>query len=168
MDEIKTIQTDSECQTVTEKEDLYVRRMDSAKQCIESGTELMNATSDALTALEGNLNAINNCLQSAQMITSTVVNGITTWKEIDKQMHEMDVQFGQFTAELNANLDKYKTRIPLIEKQLDNINSNLTKMLDFILAMDAKTPQEMEFRMVMMGKIDNFLNTISTTLMALL
>ena len=69
---------------------------------------------------------------------------------------------------MDVNLNKYKTRIPLIEKQLDSINCNLSKILDFVLTMDARTEQEMDFKMKMMDRIDIFLNTISTTMMNLL
>ena len=93
---------------------------------------------------------------------------MTSWKEIDREMLAMSLHFEQFSKELDVNLDKYKTRIPLIEKQLDSINGNLSKMLDFVLTMNVKTEQEMDFKMKMMDRIDSFLNTISTTMMSLL
>ena len=42
------------------------------------------------------------------------------------------------------------------------------KILDYVIAMDAKTEAEMEMKMRMMDRIDLFLNTISTTMMNLL
>ena len=93
---------------------------------------------------------------------------MTAWKEIDKEMLAMDLHFKAFAKELDNNLDKYKSRIPVIEKQLDAVNSGLGKILDYVIAMDAKTEAEMEMKMRMMDRIDLFLNTISTTMMNLL
>jgi len=140
----------------------------SSKDNKDNTVEVLNATSDVLQSAEGTLNSISNCLNSLQSVVSSVGSSVTAWKEIDKQMLEMNLHFETFSKELDVNLDKYKTRIPLIEKQLDAINGNLSKMLDYVLTLNAETDQEMDFKMRMMDRIDVFLNTISTTMMNLL
>lgn len=145
-----------------------ITKRDDAQSIIESGTEFMNSTSEMLQSAEGALNSINKCLNSVQGIVESVGSSVTAWKKIDKEMLAMNIHFEQFSKEMDVNLNKYKTRIPLIEKQLDSINCNLSKILDFVLTMDARTEQEMDFKMKMMDRIDIFLNTISTTMMNLL
>ncbi len=140
----------------------------AAQQQADSETAKVDASSGTLQSAEGTLDTINNCLNSVQGIIESVGSSVTSWKEIDREMLAMSLHFEQFSKELDVNLDKYKTRIPLIEKQLDSINGNLSKMLDFVLTMNVKTEQEMDFKMKMMDRIDSFLNTISTTMMSLL
>lgn len=107
-------------------------------------------------------------MNSIKGVVDSVGSSLVAWKEIDKEMLAMSLHFERFSKELDTDLSKYKARIPLIEKQLDAINVNLTKILDFVLAMDAKSEQEMDFKMKMMDRIDSFLNTISSTMMNLL
>ncbi|HCY73822.1 MAG TPA: hypothetical protein DHU75_07025 [Rikenellaceae bacterium] len=157
-----------ELQIVKHPVDREIAKIDATKSCIDSGTEFMNVTSKMLQSAEYSLNSMNNCLNSVRSIVESAGSSVTAWKEIEKEMFAMSLHFEQFSKELDVNLDKYKTRIPLIEKQLDSINVNLSKMLDYVLAMDAKTEQGMDFKMKMMDRIDVFLNTISTTMMNLL
>ena len=111
--------------------------------------EMTESPVDELQALDKNINSMKACIDSCGSVVDRICAGVTAWKEID-------------------NLDKYKSRIPVIEKQLDAVNSGLGKILDYVIAMDAKTEAEMEMKMRMMERIDLFLNTISTTMMNLL
>ena len=69
---------------------------------------------------------------------------------------------------MDTNLEAYKSRLPIIEKQLDAVNMNLGKILDAVLMMDVQTESQIEMKMKMMDRIDLFLNTISTTMIKLL
>lgn len=162
------LKQNTELGVVTDIPDSGVEKLDAVRSCIDSGRDLMTATSGTLQSAEGALNSVNSCLGSLQGVIESVGSSLVAWKEIDKEMMAMDIHFAQFSKELDINLDKYKTRIPLIEKQLDAINANLSKMLDFVLSMEAKSEQELDFKMKMMDRIDGFLNTISSTMMNLL
>ena len=134
---------------------------DSVNEIMESGnTMLQNA--------EGSLDSLNECLQSIQVLTENVCSSITAWKEIDKEMLAMDLHFRAFEKEMDTNLEAYKSRLPIIEKQLDAVNMNLGKILDAVLMMDVQTESQIEMKMKMMDRIDLFLNTISTTMIKLL
>lgn len=134
---------------------------DSVNEIIESGnTMLQNA--------EGSLDSLNECLQSIQVLTENVCSSVTAWKEIDKEMLAMDLHFRAFEKEMDTNLEAYKSRLPIIEKQLDAVNMNLGKILDAVLMMDVQTESQIEMKMKMMDRIDLFLNTISTTMIKLL
>ena len=138
-------------------------------------TEIMSTTSDSVNEImesgntmlqnaEGSLNSLNECLQSIQVLTENVCSSVTTWKEIDKEMLAMDLHFRAFEKEMDTNLEAYKSRLPIIEKQLDAVNMNLGKILDAVLMMDVQTESQIEMKMKMMDRIDLFLNTISTTM----
>lgn len=142
-------------------------------------TEIMSTTSDTVNEFmesgntmlqnaEGSLDSLNECLQSIQVLTDNVCSGVTAWKEIDKEMLAMDLHFRAFEKEMDTNLEAYNSRLPIIEKQLDAVNMNLSKILDAVLMMDAQTESQIEMKMKMMDRIDIFLNTISTTMIKLL
>ena len=142
-------------------------------------TEIMSTTSDTVNEFmesgntmlqnaEGSLDSLNECLQSIQVLTENVCSSITAWKEIDKEMLAMDLHFRAFEKEMDTNLEAYKSRLPIIEKQLDAVNMNLGKILDAVLMMDVQTESQIEMKMKMMDRIDLFLNTISTTMIKLL
>lgn len=131
-----------------------IERLDAVRSCIDS-------SSDLLRSAESSLNAVRS-------IADSVGSSLVAWKQIDKEMLAMSLDFERFSQELNTDLDKYRVRIPLVEKQLDAVNANLSKTLDFVLAMDAKSEKEMDFKMKMMDRIDSFMNMISTTMMGLL
>ena len=130
--------------------------------------ERLKAASDLMSSTDCMLQSAGNTMNSIKSVVDSVGSSLVAWKEIDKEMLAMSLHFERFAKELDTDLSKYKTRIPLIEKQLDAINANLTKMLDFVLAMDAKSEQEMDFKMKMMDRIDSFMNMISSTMMNLL
>ena len=142
-------------------------------------TEIMSTTSDSVNEImesgntmlqnaEGSLDSLNECLQSIQVLTENVCSSITAWKEIDKEMLAMDLHFRAFEKEMDTNLEAYKSRLPIIEKQLDAVNMNLGKILDAVLMMDVQTESQIEMKMKMMDRIDLFLNTISTIMIKLL
>ena len=145
-----------------------VDTLNAVDNCIQDGTGLMESVNNSLQSAEGCLNAINDCLSSVNQIAAGVCSSITEWKQIDKEMLAMDLHFKQFSIQLESDMGKYQARIPIIEKELDAINANLSKILDFVLKMETKTDQEMEMKMKWMDKMDTFLNTISTTMIKML
>jgi hypothetical protein len=114
------------------------------------------------------LSQIDNCLKSADKLVSTIGDSVAKCKEIDKQMRGMELNFRQLSQEMDNDLEKYKARIPIVEAQMNKITEFLSKILDKVLEMDAKTDSEMNFKLRLMEQIDSFMNTISTTMMRLL
>ena len=107
-------------------------------------------------------------LNTIRDITSSVCNAVTRWKQIDAQMHTMDIQFNAFIAKMDFELDKYKTSIPVVEKQLDFVNQQISKILDHVLMMDAKTESEINMKMRMMESSEKYLDKLSTMMMKLI
>lgn len=141
-------------------EDIDVRK--------EAAEVMTDSRVDELLALDNNINSIKACVDSLNPVINGVCASVTAWKEIDKEMLAMDLHFKAFAKEMDNNLEKYKSRIPVIEKQLEVVNVGLVKILDYVIAMDAKTEAEMNMKMKMMERVDLFLNTLSTTMMNLL
>jgi len=69
---------------------------------------------------------------------------------------------------MDFELDKYKTSIPVVEKQLDFVNQQISKILDHVLTMEAKTESEINMKMRMMESSENYLDKLSTMMMKLI
>lgn len=121
----------------------------------EPNTEQVGLTDEQIIQ---QINEIGNKIVS-------VANNIAT---IHKEIHQMDLQFEAYIASLNNDIEKRKLNIPVVSKQLDSLNSMMSRILDKVLDMDVTTPMEMEHKMRMMEIIDKYLNQISNLTMRLL
>ena len=101
-------------------------------------------------------------------ISGKIMDSVTSWKEMDLQMHQMDIQFGLFLTKVDYELSKYRDRIPVVEKQLDFVNSQMSKMLDHVLVMDAKTEKEIDLKMRLLESTENYLDKLSGMMLKLL
>lgn len=124
--------------------------------------------SGSLQNAENCLREIGNCLTTVDRIADSIGRSAVAWKQIDKEMQEMSIHFETFAKGIDADLEKYKSRMPLIEKQLDAVNANMSKILDYVMAMDTTTEQQMDMKMRWMDKLDLFLNTMSQTMIKMM
>lgn len=138
------------------------------KTDINSGSEMTDDLSVTLKSARDALDSVNLCLRSIDSIATTVASGVAAWKEIDKEMLSMELNFEAFNKSLDMEMDKYRSRLPLIERQLDSMNSKLDRILDTVLKMDANTEQELSFKMNMLKLVDSMLNNVSASMMKLL
>ena len=106
--------------------------------------------------------------EAIQDITKNVCNAITSWKQIDYEMHKMDVTFNTFMAKLDFDLDRYKTSIPVVERQLSFVNDQISKILNHVLSMNAETEVEMQMKMRMLESSEKYLDKLSTMMMKLI
>ena len=58
------------------------------------------------TATEG----LNNISSLADNILTTV----SSWKQMERDMHQIDVQFNAYLAKLDADLEQYKISAPIV------------------------------------------------------
>lgn len=121
---------------------------------------------------EGASNALSSelveqSISSIKEITSNVCSSITSWKQIDLEMHRMDIAFNSVMAKLDIDLEKYKTSIPVIEKQLDFVNVQIGKILDHVLTMEARTESEINMKMRLLESSEKYLDRLSSMMMKL-
>ena len=128
---------------------------------IEDGKDALIQISDTSV----NLAQLGNNLSD---ITGKIMDSVNSWKEMDFQMHQMDIQFNLFLTKVDFELSKYKERVPVVEKQLDFVNSQMGKMLDHVLAMDAKTEKEIDLKMRLLETTENYLDKLSGMILKLL
>ena len=118
--------------------------------------------------VEISMATINETADRIISISNNISSSITTWKEMDMQMHQMDLQFNAFMAGLNTDLEKYKARLPIVEKALDDISRKMDKFVDKIISMEAETDREFEMKMKMMEHVEKYTDKISECVMKLL
>lgn len=128
---------------------------------IEDGKDALIQISDTSV----NLAQLGNNLSD---ITGKIMDSVNSWKEMDFQMHQMDIQFNLFLTKVDFELSKYKERVPVVEKQLDFVNSQMGKMLNHVLAMDAKTEKEIDLKMRLLETTENYLDKLSGMMLKLL
>lgn len=132
--------------------------------------DVSKSNTDKLTKININdcLKSANDCLKSADKLVASFTDGVAKWKEIDKQMLDMEHNFKALSKEMDNDLEKYKSRIPVVESLMNKITDNLSKILDKVLDMDPKTEWEMDYKLKLMAQVDSFMNTISMYLMKLM
>jgi hypothetical protein len=101
-------------------------------------------------------------------ITTKLCDSVTTWKQMDYQMHQMDIQFNLFMAKVDYDLTKYTNRLPIVEKQLDFVNSQMEKILNHALAMGTETEIEIDLKMKLLDQSEKYLDKLSSMMMQLM
>lgn len=110
---------------------------------------------------------MENSLSKLKDITESVCASITSWKQIDLEMHRMDFIFNSMIAKFDYDLDKYRTSLPVVERQLDFVNQQIGRIMDHVLTMDATTESEMNMKMRLLDSAENYLDKLSTMMMKL-
>lgn len=110
----------------------------------------------------------NECFYSINKLGEKITSTANSFVELQRDMHMMDVQFNAYVASLDAELERHKDNLPIVEKQLDKINQMMDKVLDKVLAMDANTENEINMKMKYMESLENFTDKIATMMIKLL
>ena len=97
-----------------------------------------------------------------------MVSAANNYIDLQRDMHKMDVQFNAYVATLDAELERHKGNLPVVERQLNQINQMMDKVLDKVLSMDANTDKEMDMKMKYMETLQTFTDKIATMMIKLL
>ena len=119
---------------------------------------------DAIPELVPAAESLNNI----QTIGTTILNGVTTWKQLEHDMHQMDVQFNAYVAKLDNDLEQYKISAPIVSKQLDRVNDLMSRILDKVVDMDVKTELDMQNKNRMMDSLDSYIDKMADMMVKLL
>lgn len=123
--------------------------------------ELQENFNNTLDKFETNLSIISN-------ISNNVESVISKTKELDRDMHELDLQFNAYIANLDASLKKYEISTPVVSSQLDRLNSRMDQMLNAVLTMNASTPEQIHFRSELLDKLNSLTDQLATMMIKLL
>ena len=112
------------------------------------------------TATEG-LNNINT-------LADSILTTVSSWKQMERYMHAMDVQFNAYLAKLDSDLEQYKISAPIVSKQLDRVNDLMSRILDKVVDMDVKTELDMQNKNRMMDSLDSYIDKMAEMMVKLL
>ena len=107
-------------------------------------------------------------MNSITDITKNVCSAVVSWKEIERDMHLMDVKLESFLAKMDYNLSKYKLSVPVVEKQLNFVNDKISQILDHVLEMKAESEDEINMKMRMLSMAEDYLDKLSAMMIKLL
>ena len=93
---------------------------------------------------------------------------VSSWKQMERDMHQMDVQFNAYLAKLDADLEQYKISAPIVSKQLDCVNDLMSRILDKVVDMDVKTELDMQNKNRMMDSLDSYIDKMAEMMVKLL
>lgn len=110
----------------------------------------------------------NECLNSLNVLGDKITSTVNSVLDLQRDMHMMDVQFNAYVANLDAELERHKGNLPVVERQLNNMNQMMGKILDKVLSMEANTENEMEMKMRYMETLETFTDKIATMMIKLL
>lgn len=130
--------------------DMVLKEDDLPAECVSEGTDYAA------------------CFDMLCVTANNICNAVTTWKEIDMQMHSMDVQFDYFSKQMDTNLEMYRQRAPIVGRQLDALSGMMNKILDKVLEMDAETEAEINNKMRLMDSVDAYVDKLTTMMTKLL
>ena len=108
------------------------------------------------------------CFNSLNELTGNLVSAANNYIDLQRDTHKMDVQFNAYVATLDAELERHKGNLPVVERQLNQINQMMDKVLDKVLSMDANTDKEMDMKMKYMETLQTFTDKIATMMIKLL
>ena len=100
--------------------------------------------------------------------TKHIVNATTSWKEIDMQMHSMDVKLQAFLASTEADIIKYRERVPVVKDNLKFVQEQIGKILDKALAMETNGNAESTLQEKLIEMSGKYLDRLSEMMIKLL
>ena len=123
---------------------------------------------EKIQSFDGCIQSVNQCFDSLGSALGVITNCVVSWKEMDLQMHQVEAQLEFLSSQLIVNLEMYKTRAPIVGKQLDNVSRAMEKILDKVLDMDAVSEAEMNMKMKYMEMVDKYMNNLASMMAKLL
>ena len=111
---------------------------------------------------------VDTCTNVVNDITGLLSSAAVNWKQIDCEMHRMDLQFQAYAVHMETNLEMYKTRAPIISQKLDSMTRCMEKVLDKVLEMDADTSEQLDLKMRYIDMVETYMNNLSSMMVKLL
>lgn len=128
---------------------------------MENFNYTLDNVSNTLDTLENSCNAV--C-----QVADSLSNIQTTWADLQRDIHLMDVQFEAYMGTLEANLERHRINVPLISRQLDMLQDKMSRVLDRIIEKDVQTDMDMQEKSRLMDSLDSYVDKLSTLMIKLL
>ena len=84
---------------------------------------IIDTVDDVAMQIAAAVNVVNN-------VTTSVTDTIKYIADVKVQLKRLDTELEAFIVQTNANLDRFKSAIPMLEKQLDKASNRIDKITD--------------------------------------
>lgn len=115
------------------------------------------------TTITATLSAVNNAITS---VTNTIQNGQMVKLEIAK----LEMQLDKFIVDSNNNVERFKSAMPVLDRQLNRISGQIDRIIDALLvttttSLDEKDLKRFSLQLEMLTSVkDNFDNILNKLL----
>ena len=107
-------------------------------------------------------------LNNISSLADNILTTVSSWKQMERDMHQMDVQFNAYLAKLDSDLEQYKISAPIVSKQLDRVNDLMSRILDKVVDMEVKNKLDLENKNRMMDSLDSYIDKMADMMVKLL
>lgn len=127
---------------------------------------------DVYTFGNTELQTLNQVCNTVRQVTCTIAEAVKYVENVKLEIKRLDTQMQCFIAQTNANVERFKTAMPVLESQLNNISRRIDKITDEIIDnthgsnMTKTDMQKQELLLNMLANVnDNFNNLLAKILL---
>lgn len=124
---------------------------------------IIDKVDDVAMQIAAAVNVVNN-------VTTSVTDTIKYIADVKVQMKRLDTELEAFIVQTNANLDRFKSAIPMLEKQLDKASNRIDKITDEALlhAKNCNMTEEVKKHSLMIEMLSSANDSFNNLLMRIL
>lgn len=124
---------------------------------------IIDTVDDVAMQIAAAVNVVNN-------VTTSVTDTIKYIADVKVQMKRLDTELEAFIVQTNANLDRFKSAIPMLEKQLDKASNRIDKITDEALlhAKNCNMTEEVKKHSLMIEMLSSANDSFNNLLMRIL
>ena len=127
---------------------------------------------DVYTFGNAELQNLNQVCDTVRQVTCTIAEAVKYVENVKLEIKRLDAQMQFFIAQTKANVEKFKTVMPVFESQLNNLSRQIDKITDAIIDntrgsnMTKTDMQKQELLLNMLANVnDNFNNLLAKILL---
>lgn len=124
---------------------------------------IIDTVDDVAMQIAAAINVVNN-------VTTSVTDTIKYIADVKVQLKRLDAELEAFIVQTNANLDRFKSAIPMLEKQLDKASNRIDKITDEALlhAKNCNMTEEVKKHSLMIEMLSSANDSFNNLLMRIL
>lgn len=124
---------------------------------------IIDTVDDVAMQIAAAVNVVNN-------VTTSVTDTIKYIADVKVQLKRLDTELEAFIVQTNANLDRFKSAIPMLEKQLDKASNRIDKITDEALlhAKNCNMTEEVKKHSLMIEMLSSANDSFNNLLMRIL
>lgn len=114
---------------------------------------------------------MTNVADVVNNVTTSVTDTIQQLANVKLEMARLDTELEKFLAETGANLQRFRSLVPVLSKQLDKISDTIDRVTDKVVqhAMDCQMSEdELKRHSILMDSLEKVNNDFNNLLMRIL